>query len=179
MRDSVTRRCPQIAILEEKGDPKRNRTEVLLLTSLTKASPLGQAGSRLRVTWHLTDVKWTASVVLWRNRNRQLTSPSMIHRSWHESLCEWCQMTGKRKLVLLDRRTPSRSAEHAMLYAVGPFPGTDLQQADHGELWIRERGRGEGAALRVYAEKTLISASAELSAGCRYSPLSFSYFSFR
>ena len=57
-------------------------------------------------------------------------------------------MTGKRKLVLLDRRTPSRSAEHAMLYAVGPFPGTDLQQADHGNSESEREEGGEGAALR-------------------------------
>ena len=35
VRDKVTRQCPQTTTLEEKGEPKRNRTEVLLLTSLT------------------------------------------------------------------------------------------------------------------------------------------------
>ena len=35
VRDKVTRQCPQITISEEKGEPKRNRTEVLLLPSLT------------------------------------------------------------------------------------------------------------------------------------------------
>ena len=34
VRDKVTRQCPQITIFEEKGEPKRIRTEVLLLTSL-------------------------------------------------------------------------------------------------------------------------------------------------
>ena len=29
------RRCPQTTTFEERGEPKRNRTEVLLLTSLT------------------------------------------------------------------------------------------------------------------------------------------------
>ena len=32
--DKVTRQCPQTAIFEEKGEPKRYRTEVLPLTSL-------------------------------------------------------------------------------------------------------------------------------------------------
>ena len=32
--DKVTRQCPQTTTSEEKGEPKRNRTEVLLLTSL-------------------------------------------------------------------------------------------------------------------------------------------------
>ena len=35
VRDKVTRRCPQITIFEEKVEPKRIRTEVPLLTSLT------------------------------------------------------------------------------------------------------------------------------------------------
>ena len=35
VRDKVTRQCPQTTALEEKGEPKRIRTEVLLLTSLT------------------------------------------------------------------------------------------------------------------------------------------------
>ena len=35
VRDKVTRQCPQITTFEEKGEPKRNRTEILLLTSLT------------------------------------------------------------------------------------------------------------------------------------------------
>ena len=35
MRDKVARQCPQTETFEEKGEPKRNRTEVLLLTSLT------------------------------------------------------------------------------------------------------------------------------------------------
>ena len=35
VRDKVTRKCPQTTIFEEKGQPKRIRTEVPLLTSLT------------------------------------------------------------------------------------------------------------------------------------------------
>ena len=35
VRDKVTRQCPQTTVLEEKGEPKRIRTKVLLLTSLT------------------------------------------------------------------------------------------------------------------------------------------------
>ena len=34
VRDKVTGQCPQITTFEERGQPKRNRTEVLLLTSL-------------------------------------------------------------------------------------------------------------------------------------------------
>ena len=33
--DRVTRQCPQTTIFEEKGEPKRIRTKVPLLTSLT------------------------------------------------------------------------------------------------------------------------------------------------
>ena len=35
VRDKVTRRCLQTTIFEEKAEPKRIRTEVPLLTSLT------------------------------------------------------------------------------------------------------------------------------------------------
>ena len=54
VRDKVTRQRPQTTTFEEKGEPKRNRAEVLPLTSLTLTSlnayqpnalPLGQAGS--------------------------------------------------------------------------------------------------------------------------------------
>ena len=34
VRDKVTRPCPQTTTFEEKGEPKRSRTEVLPLTSL-------------------------------------------------------------------------------------------------------------------------------------------------
>ena len=34
VRDEVTRQCPQTTTFEEKGEPKRIRTEVPLLTSL-------------------------------------------------------------------------------------------------------------------------------------------------
>ena len=34
-RDKVTRHCPQTTTSEDKGEPKRSRTEVLPLTSLT------------------------------------------------------------------------------------------------------------------------------------------------
>ena len=33
VRDKVTRECPQTTASEEKGEPKRNRAEVLLVTS--------------------------------------------------------------------------------------------------------------------------------------------------
>ena len=35
VRDKVTRQCPETTIFEEKGEPKRVRTDVPLLTSLT------------------------------------------------------------------------------------------------------------------------------------------------
>ena len=46
VRDKVTRPCPQTTTFEEKGEPKRYRTEVLPLTSLMPYH-LGQTGSRL------------------------------------------------------------------------------------------------------------------------------------
>ena len=35
VRDKVTRQCPQTTTFEERGEPNRIRTDVLLLTSLT------------------------------------------------------------------------------------------------------------------------------------------------
>ena len=35
VRDKVTRQRPQTTTFEERGEPKRNRTEAALLTSLT------------------------------------------------------------------------------------------------------------------------------------------------
>ena len=35
VRDKVTRHCPQTTTFEEKGEPKRIRTEIPLLTNLT------------------------------------------------------------------------------------------------------------------------------------------------
>ena len=35
VRDKITRQCPLITTFEEKGEPKRNPTEVPVLTSLT------------------------------------------------------------------------------------------------------------------------------------------------
>ena len=36
VRDKVTRQCPETTIFEEKGEPKRIRTEVPLPTRLTR-----------------------------------------------------------------------------------------------------------------------------------------------
>ena len=49
VRGKVTGQRPQTTTFEEKGEPKRFRTEVPLLTSLTNALPLGQTGSRMEV----------------------------------------------------------------------------------------------------------------------------------
>ena len=35
VRDKVIRQCPQTTTFEEKGEPKQNQAEILLLTSLT------------------------------------------------------------------------------------------------------------------------------------------------
>ena len=41
MRDKVTRQCPQTTTFGEKGEPKRIRTEALLLTLRHTAGPNG------------------------------------------------------------------------------------------------------------------------------------------
>ena len=49
VRDKVKRQCPQTTTFEEKGEPKPIRTEVLPITSLPTALPLGQTGSHMEV----------------------------------------------------------------------------------------------------------------------------------
>ena len=53
--DKVTRQCPQTTTLEEKGEPKRIRTEVPLLTSLTPYRQAKPAHTRylalVRLVW--------------------------------------------------------------------------------------------------------------------------------
>ena len=46
MRDKVTRQCAQTTTLKERRERKQDlNREVLLLTGLTNALPLGQAGT--------------------------------------------------------------------------------------------------------------------------------------
>ena len=50
VRDKVTRQCPQTTTFEEKGEPKRYRTEVLLLTSQAKPALKGaRLGSKTQI----------------------------------------------------------------------------------------------------------------------------------
>ena len=51
VRDKVTRQCPQTTTFEEKGEPKRIRTEVPLLTSLTPYRQAKPAHTRLHKPW--------------------------------------------------------------------------------------------------------------------------------
>ena len=45
VKGKVARPCPQATPFEERGEPKRNRTEVLALNYQPNALPLGQTGS--------------------------------------------------------------------------------------------------------------------------------------
>ena len=53
VRDKVTRQCPQTTTFEEKGEPKRIRTEAPLHAYQPNALPLDQTGSQERVPWAL------------------------------------------------------------------------------------------------------------------------------
>ena len=54
VRDEDAEQCPQTTTFEETREPKRNRTEILLLTSLTNALPLGPAGSQYKMHEQVT-----------------------------------------------------------------------------------------------------------------------------
>ena len=51
VRDKVTRQCPQTTAFEEKGEPKRYRTEVLPLTSLPPYRSAKPALEGPRLQW--------------------------------------------------------------------------------------------------------------------------------
>ena len=53
VRDKVTRQCPQTTIFEEKGEPKRYRTEFIPFTSLP---PYSQAKPALFLLWMMDEV---------------------------------------------------------------------------------------------------------------------------
>ena len=53
MRDKVTGQCPQTTTFEEKGEPKRIRTEIPLLQYQPNALPLGQTGSQVNMVLHV------------------------------------------------------------------------------------------------------------------------------
>ena len=62
MRDKVTRQCSETTIIEEKGEPKRIRTEVPLLPSLTP-------------------YRW-AKPAHWRERERERERLTLKEFSW-------------------------------------------------------------------------------------------------
>ena len=67
--DKVTGQCPQTTtFFEEKGEPKRIRTEVLPLTSLITPLPLGQTGSQVSLAPVKASVKQAPAVWLCAER---------------------------------------------------------------------------------------------------------------
>ena len=59
--DKVTRQCPQTTTFEEKGEPKRIRTEVLLLTSLTpyrQAKPAHYTSNKRNINSSVASAKF-------------------------------------------------------------------------------------------------------------------------
>ena len=72
VRDKVTRQCPQTTTFEEKREPKRYRTEVLPLTSLPTALPLGHTGSHAHKRFKRTLFipKYRAQMEKWLNALR-------------------------------------------------------------------------------------------------------------
>ena len=73
VRDKVTRQCPQTTTFEEKGEPKRYRTEVLPLTSLP---PYRQA-NRLSVpsVWGCVLMLYTLDIGL--NQSEQVAEETL------------------------------------------------------------------------------------------------------
>ena len=82
MRVKVTRQCPKTTIFEEKGEPKRIRTEVLLFTCLTaKPNRIAYQGNplcvlRARSSWRSCWLQWRRIshriVLVWMKINKAL-----------------------------------------------------------------------------------------------------------
>ena len=62
VRDKVTRQCPETTTFEEKGEPKRIRTDVPLLTSLTNALQLGWPTGSQRESASARDEPFKSSI---------------------------------------------------------------------------------------------------------------------
>ena len=57
VRDKVRRQCPQTTSFEEKGEPKKNRTEILQLTSLKPYHTGSLQHSLLLLPWCFTSTE--------------------------------------------------------------------------------------------------------------------------
>ena len=96
MRGKVTRQCPQTTTSEEGGEPKRNRTEVILLTSLTPyrwAKPAHKSlPAMLLAEWafknqSLTYQSLPPQVVLTLVFNTDMPSQNMGHMLRSSTIC--------------------------------------------------------------------------------------------
>ena len=91
--DKVTRQCPQTTtFFQEKGEPKRYRTEVLPLTSLTPY-PLGQTGSlhvKLHTPlwlYHKLQVRLCTPLWLCHKLQVRLCTPLWLYHKLQVRLC--------------------------------------------------------------------------------------------
>ena len=85
VRGKVIKPCPQITIFEEKGEPKRYRTEVLLLTSLPRSLLTETAIYRvLHQTTPLHLLQMTNSVIVFRVDHDELWRQTE-HETWRST----------------------------------------------------------------------------------------------
>ena len=97
--DKVTRQCPQTTIIEEKGEPKRIRTEVPPLTSLT---PYRQAKpAHAAVLNRLTSFKVSKSGLKFKG--------GVVTREWVRGVGVFsCKREGVGQFWMLWSREPHR-----------------------------------------------------------------------
>ena len=77
VRDKVTRQCPQTTTFKEKGEPKRNRTEDLLLPSLTPYRQAKPAHSLL--SWLFAT--FISCLPQWGTADAEIKVPSVENQS--------------------------------------------------------------------------------------------------
>ena len=101
VRDKVIRQCPQTTTFEEKGEPKRIRTETPLFTSLTPYR-YAKTGSR-----KMSDTNATFMIHRRRISSHCLWQDHLLQNSTHEEhllLCKSAHSTGKCARVLCERQ---------------------------------------------------------------------------
>ena len=116
VRDKVTRQCPQITTCEEKGEPKRVRTEVPQLTSLTPYRWAKPAQEETVSHRHNNNVKEVGTLPVRSNLCTPELALSTAARNWVTlTECEWPPV---------ERRSKKDSPTH--YESPTPPPSSDL-----------------------------------------------------
>ena len=113
MRDKVTGQCPQTTTFEEKGEPKRIRTEVPLLTSQTEV-PLLTSQTEVPLLTSQTEVPPSVWLVSRGTSVPLLTSVTLTPYRWatpahsrSSAIYRWKRVTGRASFIVYSPPPPA------------------------------------------------------------------------